>query len=81
MSFRCDRCKTAQPDRARPHRVVVETRKKTNGFGEWQGTEIAREEDLCDECAEYGGVAAILRKTVESHSAKFDTVAKAMEAE
>lgn len=50
MSFRCDRCKCAQPLRAKPKRVVVETRPRVYPSGS-EGTEVVREEDLCRECA------------------------------
>ena len=60
MSFICDRCKKPQPAKAKPHRVVIETRRKdyVARYREGvmidvggAGTEIVREEQLCAKCA------------------------------
>ena len=60
MSFICDRCKKPQPKKAKPHRVIVETRTKEyaarskNGYQidpGGSGSEIVREEQLCKKCA------------------------------
>lgn len=59
MSFRCDNCKVAQPSGTRPIVRVVETRtkdyperKRPDGSYDTggSGTEIVREERLCEGC-------------------------------
>ena len=61
MSFRCQNCQKAQPNGAKPHRVVTATRRKDftierlNKEGKRikvreTGEEIAAEANLCDKC-------------------------------
>lgn len=62
MSFVCDTCKKAQPNKSTPHKVVVATRAKVyqgrrvmkdEFFVEepgGTGTEIVKEISICDGC-------------------------------
>ncbi len=50
MSFRCEKCKVAQPPGARPHRVVTKTRSVDRGRNTPLSSEIAEEQNHCDQC-------------------------------
>lgn len=52
MSFRCERCKTAQPPGERPIMVVTQKRERTYSTNEADipGWEIAKEERVCRDC-------------------------------
>jgi len=50
MSFRCQKCGKAQPDRARPHRVVTQWRELPGNFDHPIIRQIVEEKDYCDEC-------------------------------
>jgi hypothetical protein len=76
MSFRCECCGEPQAPRKRPNRVVVETRKvfEGHGYDKTARTEIAREQNRCDDCRDLGDLMASVKGMREAHLSRFVTI-------
>lgn len=52
MSYRCRRCRVAQPNGTQPNKVVVEQRERYYPNSDRIGIETVTEWDLCNPCSE-----------------------------